>query len=156
MLGVVVFYTFLAGGRRISISHYYANSTHTHCAHCCCIIYIILLCNHIKSSSNFCATMLILMLLLPLLKPADNTFAATGTLSRFSGPWYYIANWNDTTSHYFTNIHSQIIQSHTTWYLLKAGRIMVSVVGGRHYVLLHYVDDSAPNLSGVVLCNPFK
>ena len=34
------------------------------------------------------------------------------------------------------------------------------VVGGTHNILVHYVDDAAddcaPNLSGVVLCNPFK
>ena len=29
------------------------------------------------------------------------------------------------------------------------------VVGGAHNVLVHYIDDFAPNLSGVVLCNPF-
>ena len=29
------------------------------------------------------------------------------------------------------------------------------VVGGKHNVLVHYVDASAPNPSGVVLCNPF-
>ena len=30
------------------------------------------------------------------------------------------------------------------------------VVGGKRNVLLHYVDVSAPDPSGVVLCNPFK
>ena len=30
------------------------------------------------------------------------------------------------------------------------------VVGGKHNVLVQYVDVSAPNPSGVVLCNPFK
>ena len=29
-------------------------------------------------------------------------------------------------------------------------------VGGKHNVLVHYVDVCAPNSSGVVLCNPFK
>ena len=29
------------------------------------------------------------------------------------------------------------------------------VVGGKHNVLVHYVDVSAPDPSGVVLCNPF-
>ena len=29
------------------------------------------------------------------------------------------------------------------------------VVGGAHNVLVHYIDDFEPNLSGVVLCNPF-
>ena len=31
----------------------------------------------------------------------------------------------------------------------------IKVVGGTHNVLVHYVYDCAPNLSGVVLCNPF-
>ena len=30
------------------------------------------------------------------------------------------------------------------------------VVGGKHNVLVHYVDVCAPDSSGVVLCNPFK
>ena len=30
------------------------------------------------------------------------------------------------------------------------------LVGGKHNVLVHYVDVSAPGLLGVVLCNPFK
>ena len=30
------------------------------------------------------------------------------------------------------------------------------VVGGKHNVLVHYMDVSAPDPSGVVLCNPFK
>ena len=30
------------------------------------------------------------------------------------------------------------------------------VVGGKHNVLVDYVDASAPDPSGVVLCNPFK
>ena len=30
------------------------------------------------------------------------------------------------------------------------------VVGGKHNVLIHYVDASAPDSSGVVLCNTFK
>ena len=31
------------------------------------------------------------------------------------------------------------------------------VVGGKHNVLVvHYVDDSAPDPSGIVVCNPFK
>ena len=30
------------------------------------------------------------------------------------------------------------------------------VVGGTHNVLVHYMDDSAPSPSDVVLCNPFK
>ena len=29
------------------------------------------------------------------------------------------------------------------------------VVGGTHNVLVHFVDDCAPNLSNVILCNPF-
>ena len=29
-------------------------------------------------------------------------------------------------------------------------------IGGKHDVLVHYVDVSAPNSEGVVLCNPFK
>ena len=39
-------------------------------------------------------------------------------------------------------------------------KIMVTVGGGTHIllhnVLAHYVDNSAPNLSGLVLCTPFK
>ena len=30
------------------------------------------------------------------------------------------------------------------------------VVWGKHNVLVHYVDASAPNPSGVIFCNPFK
>ena len=30
------------------------------------------------------------------------------------------------------------------------------VVGGKHNVLVHYADFSAPNQFGVVLCNPFR
>ena len=41
-------------------------------------------------------------------------------------------------------------------YLLKAGKIIVSV-GGTHNVLVHFVLDSAPNLSSVVLpLQPFQ
>ncbi|OEU06540.1 hypothetical protein FRACYDRAFT_254561 [Fragilariopsis cylindrus CCMP1102] len=30
------------------------------------------------------------------------------------------------------------------------------MVGGKHNALVHYVDVSAPNPSGIVICNPFK
>ena len=73
------FCTTLAGGRRIIKTHYYTNITHT------------LLLHHSLSQCTIGATMLVLMLQ-PLLEPADKTFAATATLTRLPGRWKYIAN----------------------------------------------------------------
>ena len=45
---------------------------------------------------------------------------------------------------------------------IKVERILLlnhrnrKVIGGKHNVLVHYVDVSAPDPAGVVLCNPFK
>ena len=59
-------------------------------------------------------------------------------------------------THHKHSVTDYPFQSHTTWYLLKAGKIIVSV-GGTHNVLVHFVLDSAPNLSSVVLpLQPFQ
>ena len=41
-------------------------------------------------------------------------------------------------------------------FILFLNHMNKKVVGGKHKVLIHYVDASAPNPSGAVLCNTFK
>ena len=40
--------------------------------------------------------------------------------------------------------------------ILFHNHIDKKVVGGKHNVLVYYVDASAPDPSGIVVCNPFK
>ena len=57
--------------------------------------------------------------------------------------------------HFWSKIRCVCVCALTAKQILFLNHRNRKVVGGAHNVLVHYIDDFAPNLSGVVLCNPF-
>ena len=70
---------------------------------------------------------------------------------------YRSHNKNNNKYHHIATLQHRLcacIISTANWILFINHRNR-KVVGGTHNVLIHYVDEYSPNLSGVVLCNPF-
>ena len=68
--------------------------------------------------------------------------------------------WNSFTWYFFGSLLSKnlviFVRATTVKWILFLNHMYRKVVGGTHNVLVRYMDISAPNPSGVVVCNPFK